>query len=249
MESSLFLKLKRSSPAVDYHRKLVTTPASKKGFTVLELLISLAIMGIIMAVAITGQSSYNKNILLTDTAYSVALSLRQAQSFGLSSKKAGAVQNAGYGLHFSDSTRSFYTFFADTSKALGTPTWCPSGALGTPEGKPGNCRFDSAGVRDTVVQTYYFQRGYQFNRICAREVTTNRMYCTDGSQNGRTLNPITVVFVRPNSKVIMTGYFSPSATPVELSCIEAQVKDPTSNASKKIRVTKLGEISVGQSCP
>lgn len=247
MESSLFLKFKRSSPTADC--LLLSTPTSKKGFTVLELLISLAIMGVIMAVAITGQSTYNKNILLTDTAYSVALSLRQAQSYGLSSKKEGTFQNAGYGLHFSDSTRSYYTFFADTSKTLGTPTWCPSGALGTPEGKPGNCRFDSAGVKDTVVQTYYFQRGYQFIRICAREVASNKMYCTDGSQNGRTLNPITVVFVRPNNKVIMTGYFSPSAVPVELSCIEAQIQDPTSNTSKKIRVTKLGEISVGQSCP
>lgn len=248
MESSLFLKFKRSSPTADC--LLLSTPTSKKGFTVLELLISLAIMGVIMAVAITGQSTYNKNILLTDTAYSVALSLRQAQSFGLSSKKTGTFQNAGYGIHFSDSTRSFYTFFADTSSRGAAPTWCPGAGLLGPESKPGNCLYDTLAPKDTLLQTYYFQRGYQLKRICAKEKASNTKYCTDGSMNGKTLNPITVVFVRPNSKVIMTGFFTIApGTPVELSCMEVVVQDPTSTTLKTIRISLLGEISVGQSCP
>ena len=116
------------------------------GFTLVEMLVVIGIIAVITGVIITGQSAYNQSLLLTDTAYTVAFSVRQAQFYGLSSRGIAAnsgtnVVNAGYGVSFNANTPDRYTVFADTSNAgFTTPTACAVGVEGTPERKPGNCR-------------------------------------------------------------------------------------------------------------
>lgn len=215
-------------------------PARLRAFTLVEMLVVLFIIVVITAIVITGQSNYNKTLLLTDTTYGVALSAREAQSFGLASRKYGNVQNPGYGLHFSSATPSNYTLFADTNALLPAPANCPLGTPGTPEQKPGNCRFDSA---DGVVSTYAFSRGFTVSKFCGKSGLTK--YC---STDAAPLTTLDLVFTRPNTTTTISGLRNGSIL-TSFSCAEITIADQSGQATRVIRISSIGEISTGQSCP
>lgn len=204
------------------------TPAPR-GFTLVEMVVVLAIIVVITGIVITGQSGYNQSLVLTDTAYTVAFSVREAQSLGLGSRSAGGVTNAGYGVRFTRSDS--YTIFADTAGPTSLDeAWCPRGT--GIEARPGNCRYNPA--VDTVVETYSFDRGFTISRICGK--------LGDGVTSC-TLTGLDVVFMRPETKAILTGTDGRSFT-----CAEIHVTAPTGNATRVVRISQLGEISVGQTC-
>lgn len=213
---------------------------ARAGFTIIEMLVVLAIVAIITALTLTGQSTFNRTLILTDTAYTVAFSARQAQSFGLSSRAFGTVRNTGYGLRFERATPGSYILFADTTNALAPPSNCPLGTAGTPERKPGNCRFDAGS--DGIVETFRFTRGFAITDFCGRNGGA-RLCASD-------VNPLTaldVVFTRPNTAATMTGSLGGST--MEFSCVELVVSDATRTATRVVRLSQLGEISVNQTCP
>jgi len=55
--------------------------------------------------------SFNSTILLRDLAYEIALSVREAQVYGISVHGASGLFNYAYGVHFTPGTT--YTLFAD----------------------------------------------------------------------------------------------------------------------------------------
>lgn len=200
------------------------------------MIVVLGIIIVITAIVISGQSAYNRSILLTDTAYTVAYSIRQAQSLGLASQSAATgggslVSNAGYGVRFAGGTS--YTIFADVGGTdfLSTSV-CPVGVSGTPDAKPGNCRYDAG--TDQIVQTYTFSRGYTIGNICGKSGST--LTCSLASMD--------VVFMRPETRAILIGPSGQSYT-----CAEIRVQAPTGGDVRVVRVSQLGEISVDQSCP
>lgn len=214
--------------------------ARLRGFTLIEMLVVLFIIALITTIVITGQSTYNKTLLLTDTAYGVALSAREAQTFGLASRKYGSVQNPGYGIHFSSATPGAYTLFADTAPGLAAPANCPLGTPGTPEAKPGNCRYDAA---DGVVSDYSFSRGFTVTQFCGKAGLTK--YC---STDAAPLTTLDLVFTRPNTSTTISGLVNGSSL-TSFSCAEITLADATKQATRTIRISSIGEISINQSCP
>jgi len=77
---------------------------NNKGFSLIELLVSIAILVIVSGIVFFNQSGFNNNVLLENLAYEISLTIRQAQSYGLQSKetKIGAISTfeAGYGVYF-----------------------------------------------------------------------------------------------------------------------------------------------------
>lgn len=207
------------------------------------MMVVLAIILILTTVMLLGQSNFNQSLLLTDTAYTVAFSGRQAQSFGLSSRRFGSAQNTGYGLNFNRATPQSYTLFADTSNSLAAPVACPLGEVGTPERKPGNCRYDTVGTADGVVQTFTFTRGFGVASFCAKSGSTR--HC---STDGTPLTALDVVFTRPNTASTITGLRS-NGSVATYSCAEVTISNSQGSATRTVRVSQLGEIAVGQTCP
>jgi len=217
--------------------------APPRGFTLIEMLVVLAIIAIITAIAVTGQSTFNKTLILTDTAYDVAFSARQAQSYGLSSRTFGTLttQNYGYGLHFDRVTPDRYTFFADTSHALAVAGGCPVGTAGTPSYKIGNCRFDSA---DGTVSTYTFSRGFVVSKFCGKNGGSAAVCSTDSSP----LTTLDLVFTRPNTTTTISGLLNGTSLRT-FTCAQVTLSDQSRQATKTIRISSLGEISINQTCP
>ena len=97
---------------------------SNRGFTLIELVITIAIFAAMTTYLLAKYGKFNQSLLLTNLAYDVALTIRTAQSFGLNVK--AVTTNAEYvtpsfdfpyGAHFdSRSTKNkSFIFFADNA--------------------------------------------------------------------------------------------------------------------------------------
>lgn len=206
------------------------------------MLVVLAIIATVTMITLSGQATFNSSVLLTDSAYTVALSLRQMQAFGLSSRSFnGTTNTAGYGAHFVKGTGGSYILFADTAKGAFTPlATCPVGASATaPDAKPGDCVYQPA---DGLVQQYSFGRGISVTNFCGKTAGGSTI-CSSG-----TLNSLDITFVRSNTTdTIITGQTSGSTV---LTSAEIEVSSPDGNAKRYVCVSQIGQISVSNSrCP
>lgn len=91
----------------------------RRGFSLIEFLVSISIVTIILTVVISNQSTYTSGIALTNLADEVASSLSQAQSYGVGVREVivGSSEfSAAYGLTFSklpSGSETAYLSFAD----------------------------------------------------------------------------------------------------------------------------------------
>lgn len=88
--------------------------SSSAGFTLIEILVVLAIIVIITGIVIFNTSFERQNSALLRSAQKLSLDLRRAQSFALSSKvfKTSGVP-CGWGVHFNGVGSNSYIIFAD----------------------------------------------------------------------------------------------------------------------------------------
>src|SRR3990172_12655861 len=74
---------------------------NNKGFTIIELVVVFFIMVSILAVVIPGYLEYSTKLDLENLALDVALTIREAQSYGAGSKVSSAgIFDIPYGVHF-----------------------------------------------------------------------------------------------------------------------------------------------------
>lgn len=212
-----------------------------RGFTVVELLVALGIILIITTIVITGQTNFNRSLVLTDTTYTVAFTLRQAQSLGLSSRKFGTTQNAGYGVNFVSGANTTYTLFADTEPVA--PGNAQSGACvghsvtSGLDAKPGNCLYDSTNEK---VTTYTIGKGFTISSFCGAD--------SGGTQrcSGSYLDSLAISFLRPNTQANIVGVRSGTLIPLTSATIT--ISSPDGSQTRCIKVTKVGQIAVGPTC-
>lgn len=215
------------------------------------MLVVLSIIAIITTIALVGQSTFNRSILLTDTAYSMALSLREMQSLGLSSRRYAGVQDAGYGAYFGTPPQSSYLLYADTVDAdpvnVALFTGCQVGsslASGNPEKKPGDCIYTAGS--DQIVQTYRFDRGFTVSRFCGREGGTLR--CSDTADTTQQLTSLVVTFVRSTTDTAFLA--QKNGAWVALSDARIYIKSADSSDERLVCLTQVGQVSVSNTtCP
>ncbi len=238
---------------LNHHRLQPQTPLAAKAFTLVELLVTLAIFSVILAVILANQSSFNRSILLTDTAYTVALSVRQAQSFGISSKFSSTINDStGYGIHIDTGSNPInsYIQFADALPAVGgvvNTIVCPGHTITdptNPESRPGNCLYDSAGE---IVNTYKFSQGYTIGSFCGYIGATS--YCSNSGSIQ--LSKLDITFERPNTQTVMVGTSVSGVLEgdFDTSCIQVSAPASSGIGSRYVEVTKSGQVLVTATCP
>jgi prepilin-type N-terminal cleavage/methylation domain-containing protein len=92
-----------------------------RGFTLIELLVVMAIMAIVSTIILSGNAKFGGIISLRNLAYDVALTMREAQTYGISARRfsSGGVTtfSPGYGVHIGGAPATQYILFADTNES------------------------------------------------------------------------------------------------------------------------------------
>lgn len=158
----------------------------KLGFTLVELLICVAIFVVITSVAVWNNNAFNSSILLTDLAYEVALSVRQAQVYGITVKAPAACSggsqcnfSSGYGVDFNTSgtlntsSSTNYVLFED-------------GEVGLP---------DHIYQSGEWLSSFVIGRGYSIKWFCVAGYAShiNTLNVSFSVQNRKRISPSTTV--------------------------------------------------------
>jgi len=217
-----------------------------RGFTLIEMMVVVIIITVVTLIALLGQSSFDRSMLLTDAAYNVALGAREMQTFGLSSRTFDVggstfAANIGYGMYVATTTPNSYLLYADTQRSGGAPLAnCPTGTVSSsPNYKLGNCLYETTAPADGIVERFSFTRGFKVNRFCGVSGVTT--YCSTDSNSP--LTSLDIVYMRPSTDAVMTGRRQ-SASPVQFSSAAIYISTADSSVTRAICFTQVGQVSV-----
>jgi prepilin-type N-terminal cleavage/methylation domain-containing protein len=215
----------------------------RKGFTVLEMLVVLAISGIIATISISGLLSFYRQARLVDTAFEIASVIREVQSYAYFVKAKQALPDddtfrVGYGVQFGseDIGKSGFVSFEDhflSGQNNGDYKCNESDTLS------GCINFANNSTTE-FIKKYTLSKGVYIKSFCAQSANTPMQnYCRNFSSDSSQINRLSIVFVRPNpaSAHIKTN--------LEDTFSEAKIELTTNSGNTStVVITNSGQIYV-----
>lgn len=203
----------------------------KKGFTLVELLVVLVLMSLITLVFLERQQKFDSSTIMRSLAYSIALSLRQAQVYGISVRPSSLGSgnfSTSHGLFFQKSTSTSYLLFAD---------------------QDGNHRFQG----DPIEKTFALGGNFVISEFCAVYYSGSNQVrrCSGADDSGGgagTISMLNIIFVRPNPDAqiyALDASYNPIAGDPPYAYAYVQIK-AIDGTTRGIRVWATGQISVDQ---
>jgi len=215
-----------------FQNTLKTTGKSTTGFTMVELVVTIAIFTIITSMIMVSQRRFGGNIQITNLAYDVALSIRQAQAYGISVRRVTQAASSeqfskSYGVHFRDTgyfvlftdidgNGLYDTFLDDKSKCLAIP----------PTGHNPEC-----------VEVFKIEKGNSISKFCAGDQCTN-------SEDPNKIDSLDILFHRPDPEPTINATQNLARTGASpYSNASITVTSPQ-GLSKTVTVSASGQISI-----
>ncbi|MES2314759.1 MAG: type II secretion system protein [Patescibacteria group bacterium] len=195
-----------------------------RAFTLIELIISIAIFAAMTALVIAKYGSFNQGTIITNMAYDMALTIRTAQTYGLSVKSTTAGTDnfsSAYGVHFEYDTPTQFIFFADTNSS-----------------EHHDHIYDSDSGE--AVTTYAVTQGALITSICLASQLSD---CTDDGSGAIVLDSgdrLDITYKRPNPNA--SFYYRGESVPQPIAFITLTSSDGSN--SQVVYVRKNGQISV-----
>jgi len=191
----------------------------KKGFSLVEMLVVLSIFTFMTLLALAGYNKFNSQTLLDSLAYDVALSFRQAQSYGLSVRGSmgGSGFETGYGLYFDKNSDTSYILFADVDgdRIYDGDSSCAEGS--------------------ECIDRFVLSRGYKISDICA-VIPDGSEKCTSSDE----ITNVSAIFERPDPDAILVSDVGGTYQEIRVT-----VQSPT-GSEQNVSVFTTGQISVGE---
>lgn len=211
---------------------------AQRGFTLVELLVVSMIIVLITGFVLFRQQGFNSSTLLRSLSYSVALSVRQAQVYGVSVRESAAgsgVFAPGYGVYFSPNSgladTNHYLMFADANG---------NGQYASGEELP---RFTIGNGRSTGAD-------YVIKNICAHPISGSDVCTSSSPPTSPRIDWLSVYFRRPNpdacfatSDVAAACASASTAPTYDYAYIQLRSAG-TGSDYRTIKVTSTGQIAV-----
>ena len=204
---------------------------SQKGFSLMELLIVIAIMLILLSVSLFDYNKFGKEIDLENATYAIALAIRESQVYGINKalKKTDNPINTfggdyGYGVFFSKretgpANKSRLVFFVDSSTAPNNNKIFD-----------GNC---SGGSGDECYSQVSLNKGNHISDI---------KYYNNGSWTS--VDSINLYFKRPNPDAVIKV----NALDFGKERVRITITDSGNQFFRCVEVGTSGDISIKRNC-
>ncbi len=208
---------------------------AQRGFTLIELLTVLVIMSVITLVFFNRQTKFDSSTLMRSLTYSIALSVRQAQVYGISVRptptSVGTFATA-HGLFFSNSYAHQYIMFADSNN-------------------------DHMYTSDPIDQTFNLNQNFSISEFCAvglNSVSAPVKRCSgpDDTSGTASISALDILFIRPNPDAMVYAYQGvfPSYTPIagdtyNVAYVQIMATDGT---KRGIHIYSTGQVAVDPIC-
>ncbi len=197
------------------------------GFTMTELVVVLAILGIIFGILVTRQSSFQSRFRVDDKVYDVVINLRKAQAYTFGVREhdcSGTKSFPSYGILLTTtnlSDRDRFLFFADKNG---------NGLYDNPESGASSCYTETIILGNPSI-----------DRICGYN-NSNSQVCWPGSG---ALRQVSVVFHRPDPRPVF-AFMNQAGTNLPINPpLEIYFKYPSQiSGEAKILVEHTGQVSV-----
>jgi prepilin-type N-terminal cleavage/methylation domain-containing protein len=209
-----------------------------RGFTLIEMLVVLAIIVIITAIVFSSQTSFNNTVIVSDTAYDVALTIRNTENAGIASQAIGSIEN-GKGVHFSNVLTSSFLTFTDMPSA--TPCHSsPTQIAGAPDAYTGDCVYDSPPDTSQIIS---IGNGVTISDFCAHLIGATSWSCAtaSGTGLGTKIFALDITSVRADTNFTMA--VNGSATPTSLADEACLKLIAASGVARYILINESGQIS------
>ena len=192
----------------------------KNGFTLVELMVTVGIFAIMTTLLLAKYGTFNQGIYLNNLSYDVALTIRNAQSYGLNVKSApsatstySSIYTEPYGVHFDSSAgnNTSFTFFFDNSLA-------------------GDGIFDTTPGETVSVTT--IKNGSKISNICVGSTDSD---CSN------VVSPVDITFKRPDPSAIIKVSVGGTITKYSFAKITLTASD---GSIKNVTIRSTGQIAV-----
>ena len=195
--------------------KKISYRESLSGFTVIELMVTIAIVVLVTGLIMIQYSSFNNSVLLRNQAYLTAFDMREAQSLAVSVKGQGTQFREEYGLYFALNSPSSYILFQDN----------------VVNGDKYPAQYN---VGENIGVPYRVDPRFVIKDICATNALSRTCYSTDP-----TLSTLAVSFRRPDFEA---SFYSPSK--LNINSAEIIFGTPTGTTKRSVIIYKTGQVSV-----
>ncbi len=191
----------------------------------MELMVVIALFTIITVAALMNHARFGESILATNLAYDIALSFREAQSYGIAVREPSS--DAGtfsfpYGLHFSGGDS--FVFFADRN---------------------GNRRYEGNDAPGAKV--YRFERGSRIESLCGAPedgAPEFRRFDVEGKViSGGGISYLDITFKRPVPDAVFVTDLNNAGTPRYASG-RITIVSPKGRERRTVEVFQTGQISI-----
>lgn len=196
---------------------------SHRGFTLTELLICVAIIGMVTSIVLVKYSSFDSTVLLKDTAYEIALGLREAQIKSVSVVRGDTNFNYPYGMSFSTADavaqKTYHTFLYENADVDVTPSFDDDAA---------------------TIHTTNIGRSMQVSDVCIN--TTG-----DSDDDECDIDRLDISFRRPEFASLFFvdgGGYDTSSQPAGVEYAKIKVDSTNGGLVFVVKITSFGQISV-----